>query len=245
METWSPPFSRAAAAIFIGVCFAGAQNPPGIRPRPTPADYAASQQSKSAIYAASIVPADEVKHIFAVDISKTYVVFEVACYPSQKGTVTLSPDDFLIKTAKNPEFVHSADAVTVASVIQEKNAPSPPSARSTDIYTEANIGYESTTDPYTGRRVHGTYTDTNVGIGNGPNDPYAYPPRPGSSPQDRMILEDQLAWKALPAGTFTAPVAGFLYFPASSLKKSNGRYELQYLSDPSAKVRLQIISKNR
>ncbi len=227
----------------VGSSLVLAQNPPGLHPRSTPADYAVSQQLKTGTYAASLVPADQVKHIFAVDISKTYVVFEVACYPSQMGIANLDPDDFLIKVGATGEFVHPADSITVASVIQEKNTPKPPSRSDTNVYSQVGVGYESTTDPYTGRRIHGTYTEAGVGVAKG-GPPPPYDPAPGSLPQDRALLEQQLAQKALPPGNFTTPVAGFLYFPADSLKKkSNGSYELEYLSDASGKVHLVVPSK--
>jgi hypothetical protein len=60
-----------------------------------------------------------------------------------------------------------------------------------------------------------------------------------------MTLQQQLAQRAFPSGTFGAPVAGFLYFPAKEVKKKNGAYELDYLGDVSAKVRLQVPAKAR
>ncbi len=238
--------SIAAVAILTASSLAIAQNAAGLHPRPTPADYATSRQSKLATYAASVIPADQVRHLFAVDISKTYVVLEVACYPGQPGAVTLDPTDFLIKTVKTGEFVRPADSVTVAAVMQDKNTPRPPTIRTTQVYTEASIGYESGTDPVTGRREHGTYTEGGVGVGNGPNaPPYPGPPPPGATPQDRMLLEQQLGERALPPGPVNAPVAGYLYFPLNSLKKSNGSYALQYLADGSGKVQLQVPLKSR
>jgi len=59
-----------------------------------------------------------------------------------------------------------------------------------------------------------------------------------------MTLEQQLAQRAFPSGTFNAPVAGFLYFPSKEMKKKNGVYELEYLSDPSGKIRLQVPVKS-
>ncbi len=241
-RTW-----MAGAAAVIGCSFASAQAPAGIHPRATAADYATSQTSKIGTFAVSVIPADQVKHIFAVDISKTYVVFEVALYPSQSAAANLDPTSFLIKIAKNSEFVRPVDAVTIASVMQDKNTPRPPSVRSPQVYTEAGVGYESGTDPYTGRREHGTYTEAGAGVGTGPVDPYSYPsyPPPGASPRDRMILERQLTDKALPAGNFAAPVAGFLYFQTNSLKKSNGKYELEYLGGAFGDTRLEVPAKTR
>jgi hypothetical protein len=198
------------------------QAPYGIHPRSSPTEYAVSLQTPSGTYAASLVPSDEVKRLFAVDISKTYIVLEVACYPPA-GPVQISPEDFLIKSGTNSsEFTHPADAVTVASV---------------------EVGYESGIDPVTGRRVHGTYTGVGTGVEVGPDNAPPPPPRPGSTSYDRMTLEQQLAQRALPDGTFNAPVAGFLYFPAKEVKKKNGVYELEYLASGSSPVRLQVPTK--
>ena len=236
---------KVAVCIVAGAFVASAQAITGVHPRARASDYDASQQHGTVTYAASVLSADQVKHIFATDISKSYLVFEVACYPSQSSQIRTDAGDFLIKAGKDSEFVHAADAVTVASVIQQKNSPRPPSNNGSAVYTSANVGYESGTDPYTGRRVHGVYTGAGVGVG--PADPGPpFPMPPGSTPQDRMTLESQLSDKALPQGSFSEPVAGFLYFPVKAIKKkSNGAYQMNYLGDPSGKVQLRIPVKNR
>jgi hypothetical protein len=61
----------------------------GIRARSTAADYAASGYLEGVTYAASQVSPDQVKHIFASDISKSYLVFEVAVYPSQQANAQI------------------------------------------------------------------------------------------------------------------------------------------------------------
>jgi hypothetical protein len=237
------PLKLAVCAI-VGTCVAAAQANTGVHPRATPGDYDAAQQGKTVTYAASVLSADQVKHIFSIDISKSYLVFEVACYPLRSGQTSVDPDDFLIRAGKKSEFVHPADAVTVASVIQQKNTPRPASNGSA-VYTSANVGYESGTDPYTGRRVHGVYSGAGVGVGP-PDSAPPLPPSPGSTPQDRAILESQLSDKALPQGSFTAPVAGFLYFTLKAIKKkSSGIYELDYLGGASGKVQLQVPVKSR
>lgn len=244
--SWST-LVKAAVCIGVGAIISTAQSTSsGVHPRSAPSDYSAVQRTGTGTYAASLLSPNQVKDLFAVDISKTYMVFEVACYPTSTGMATIHPDDFLIKTGKNSEFVHPADAVTVASVIQRKNAPPPPSNKDSEIYTSANIGYESGTDPYTGRRVHSVYTGAGVGVGPAqPGDPYPMP-RAGGTSRDRAILESQLADKALPEGSFSKPVAGFVYFPAKEIrKKANGRYDLEYLSDSSGKVQLQVSAKSR
>jgi len=239
-----------SATVLISI--ASAQTPvTGVRARATPADYAVSQESNHATYAASLIPAEQVKHLFPIDISKIYLVFEVACYPSQSGPVALNPvavnpRDFLIKSASHSEFVHPTDALTIAAFIQDKRTPPSLPGRGPQVTTEVGVGYESGRDPYTGQRVHGTYTEAGVGVTNNPG-PDMYPPRPrpGSSPQDRQALENELSDKSLPQGTFTAPVAGFLYFAAEPLRKSKETYDLQHLDGSAGKVDLMVPAKQK
>jgi hypothetical protein len=202
--------------------------PRGVPARAAASEYATHVQIDGITYTASLVPADEVKHIFAFDITKTYVVFEVGIYPGG-ARVQLDPDGFVVRLPQTGDVAHRADSVTVASVIQQKNLPKPPSKMG-PVVASTEVGYESGTDPYTGRRVHGTYTASQVGVGMG-NDPGppAYP-SPGGYPQDRQLLERQLWEKSLPGGSIQHPTAGYLYFPASLLKKKvNGLYQLEYL----------------
>lgn len=238
------PTTILAGAFLLS---AQVQTPYGVHPRPSPAGYAVLQTTPSATFAASLVPRDEVKRLFSVDISKSYAVVEVGIYPSQSGAIQIAADDFLIKTgASGSEYTHPADAVTVASVIQDKNTPRPLSRNSPTVVTTAGVGYESGTDPYTGRRVHGVYTEAGTGVAMG--GPDTFPPGPppkGSTDYDRMTLQQQLAQRALPNGSFSAPVAGFLYFPAKEMKKKNGVYELDYLTGGNGTVRLNIPAKTR
>ncbi|MDQ2840589.1 MAG: hypothetical protein M3Y72_06040, partial [Acidobacteriota bacterium] len=208
---------------------AQARQPHGLPARASANDYAAHVQVGDVTYAASLLSPDQVKHTFAFDVSKMYLVFEVAVYPGGSSTapVPLDPKGFVIGVGRG-DVVHRADAVTVASVIQQKNLPKP-SSREGSVVASTEVGYESGTDPYTGRRVHGTYTDTQVGVGTGrDNGPTAYP-RSGGYPQDRQLLEDQLWDKSLPENKILRATAGYIYFPISLLKKQpNGLYTLEY-----------------
>ena len=245
----SPALFLIAAQIVSGQT----RQPQGVPARSAPTDYAAHVEVGGVNYAASLLSADEVKHSFAFDISKTYVVFEVAVYPAttQKAPASLDPEGFVVQTSASGDVAHRADSVTVASVIQQKNLPPLPSSPKPAVAVSTEVGYESGRDPYTGQRVHGTYTDTQVAVGKD-NRPPNYP-QPGGYPQDRELLEAQLWEKSLPEGKLTRPAAGYLYFPASLLKKRpGGIYRLEYLgsadqeaagSAPLEKAELQIPSK--
>ena len=224
-------YALPAVLLAAGQIVSGqARQPHGVPARSTPADYMAHVQVGGVTYAASLLSPDELKHTFAFDISKTYVVFEVAVYPeaAQKAPVLLDPEGFVVQTSSNGDVAHRADAATVASVIQQKNLPTPPSRPRSAVTASTEVGYESGRDPYTGQKVHGTYTDTQVAVGRDDGPPDL--PKPGGYPQDRELLTDQLWEKSLPQVKLERPTAGYLYFPASLLKKQpNGIYKLEYL----------------
>ena len=225
-------FLTSAVAIWLCTGILSAQQAPpqpkGVPARSNPADYTAHLSVGGVTYAAALVPANQVKHAFAFDISKSYVVFEVAVYPQAPSHVDLDPDGFVLRSSPTGDPVRASDNVTVASEIQQKNLPPPPSNRPA-VTASTAIGYESGTDPYTGQRYHGTYTASQVAIDNRDNFPPA-PPSPGGYPQDRALLEYQLWDKSLPQARIDRPTAGYLYFPSSLLKKKgNGEYELEYL----------------
>ncbi len=249
--------AAGGAFLVLSASAAWAQQAPprahGVPVRATPGDYPVHLQLNGVTYAASVVPATEVKHIFAFDLTKTYVVFEVALYPDAGSHVQLDPGGFVVRIPRTGDIAHNADSVTVASVIQQENIPKPPS-RVGPVVASTEVGYESGTDPYTGRRVHGTYTATEVGVaaGDGPGPPRY--PSPGGYPQDRALLESQLWDKSLPEGDIRRPTAGYLYFPVSLLKKkSDNVYQLQYLgpqdqpqlANAPAKIELSVPAKSR
>ncbi len=139
-----------AGAVFLTICSLAfsQQQPRGVRARSSPGDYAAQVTVAGITYAASLLPADEVKHLFAFDISKTYVVFEVAVFPRTISDFVLNADSFVVRSIQTGDPVRRADSATVASVIQQKNAPPPNGS----VIASAEIGYESGRDPVTGRR---------------------------------------------------------------------------------------------
>jgi hypothetical protein len=210
-----------------------AQQTSGITARGRPEDYPVHVSAGGRIYAASLLSNDQVKHIFATNISGKYLVFEVACYPGSGTAMDIHADSFLAE-GREKDIVRPADAMTVAARMQHKSTPPQLPSEIGNVQTEANIGYESGTDPYTGRRVHSTYEEVGVGVGNGPN------PRASTVPpdwaQDMEVLQRQLEDRALPSGRFAHPVAGYLYFPVALLKKpGKDGYHLKYDGDDADK----------
>lgn len=229
-------------AILASGVLLGQQQPSGVTARSKPEDYSVHVSAGGKTYAASLLSSDQVKHIFATDISKKYLVFEVACYPESGGAMDIHADSF-ITDGRDKDMVRPADAMTVAARMQQKPAPKLPSEMG-DVQTEANVGYESGTDPYTGRRVHSTYEGVGVGVGNGGPDR-----RPSVDPpdwaHDMETLQRQLEDRALPSGKFAHPIAGYLYYPAALVKKpGKDGYRLKYDGDISESAVLNLPAKN-
>ena len=236
--------SRASIALLFSPVLLLAQGANrGIAPRSAPGDYPAHSAAGGVTFAAAVVPTAQVKKLFAFDISKDYVVFEVASYPGSGNMSQLTADQFLVRPAKATDPVRPSDPTTVASDIQQKHIPRRGSGSGPTVVAGTEVGYESGRDPYTGQRVHGTYTSTGVGVGVGGDPGPPRMPSPGGYPQDRELLENQLWDKMLPDGQFDRPVAGYLYFPSSLLKrKASPGYELEYLGG-NDKVKLTLPAK--
>ncbi len=249
--------ARCVAVLALGALYLCAQeeaSPKGVHPRATPDDYAVEAQGKGAAYAASLVPVEQAKQLFAFDITGKFLVFEVAYFPKDNQWATLDTDDFVIKRGGKGDLSHVADATAVASAIQRESAPKHPESLGTSdthVSTEAHVGYESGRNPVTGQPVHGTYSGAGVGVEQGGPPAPPASPRPGASSEDRKMLETQLRDRQLPSGKFDHAVAGYLYFPKATVKKDgSGNYVLEHLGETnsagvSETVDLVIPAKNR
>jgi hypothetical protein len=209
----------------------------GIRPRPAASDYPAQEQKDGFAVGASVVPRHEVKNLFATNL-KDYVVVEVSVYPEQGKPVDLSPRDFALRIGSDSDIIRPANPRAIAGVIQKKNAPPPSKASDITVYPTATIGYESGGyDPvYGGQRRGGWVTSTGVGVGVGGGQ--QGPPPPRSTDRDRDVMKQELEEQALPPGSVTKPVAGYLYFALPEAKqKKGGAYELNYYG-ASGKMRI-------
>ncbi len=223
----------------------------GVHPRATPDDYETKVQGRQAAYAASVIPAQQAKQMFSADITGKYLIFEIACFPKETDSAQLDTDDFVIRSGTKGDTAHTADPSAIASAILKEPAAHEVGSLGGDTHvsTEAEIGHESGRDPVTGRPVSGTYTGGGVAVEHG-RDSMPDPVRSGPTSEDRKELESQLRNHQLPAGKFTHPVAGYLYFPKSLAKKdSAGNYVLEHLgetdSGSSEKLELVLPAKKR
>ncbi len=213
----------------------------GLRPRGNVSDYPAHASVAGVAIGASVVPPDQVRKLFATDLNRAgYIVIEVAVYPSTEKGVDVTAGDFMMRTDADTT-VRAATPDAIAGMVEDAKNPPPASSgggRDITLYPTADIGYESGVDPITGRRVSGVYRGAGVGVGVGGNQGGAPPPPSGVSGRDRETMERELSDKALPEGTATRPVAGYLYFPRPAKKKS-GPVELTWYA-PSGTVKVPL-----
>ena len=157
----------------------------------------------------------------------------MACFPNPNSTSQVDVGDFVVKGNKGA-LTHESEAATVAADVQRENTPKPRIGNgNTTVVTDASIGYSSGTDPYTGRKVSGVSTSAEVGVEHGADrPPYADPP---GVYVDRDLLQSQLQARTLPTGKFDHPVAGYLYFLKSQVKKdASGNIVLEHMGDTGA-----------
>jgi len=220
------PFLTAALTAALAILASAGDT--GTRPRPSSADYPVSRPVKSATIGAVLVAPDQVKRIFPAEVSKKYVVVEVAIYPQVGEVVDIKSLDFGLKFGAGVVRYPSTPQ-DVASVWREKSDPL--AGHGVDVTTESGVGYGTGTDPTTGQRTRGwsTYEGVGVGVGRPSNAPPPSPP--GYNPD---VIEAVAREKALPEGKAGDAVAGYLYFPLPSKKHKSDVLELRYTKDGSS-----------
>jgi hypothetical protein len=245
---------RQAALLFLmpsALLLAGS---PGIRPRADANSYPAHQQQPDYAVGAVLIPPDQAKKMFKLDMNHAgYLVVEVGIYPAPGKDVDLYPSDFTLSAGTSLTAIRPVSADTVADVVAGKQDP--PRARTPgDINTSvgASVGHVSYPDPVTGRRTSGTVTETNAGVGVGGPAPMPcrgydcdnYPQYPAPNPQPSSgqysnTVSQDLWEKGLPDGKTPRAVAGYLYFPKPSKKIKDAALELHY-ENADTKVRLPL-----
>ena len=239
------PLVLAAAAM----SFAG----DGMRPRGAATDYPAHEATPDLTIAAAIIPADQLRKQFSVDVDRLgYIVVEIAVYPEKP--VTLSIADFMLRSGES-STARPVSAESLATILDDRpHGPGQPRGRGPNVDVSETIGVETGTyDPNTGRKGTNVYTGSGVGVGNGryPNDPRYDPndprntrgPMPDNPPPhrsvDRATMEEEFDRKALPETRITEPIAGYLYFPKPSGKSKKAPIEITYYGADS-KIKLTV-----
>jgi hypothetical protein len=214
------PMRMLVALCFAALAFAGEN---GVPPRRNASEYPAHQLGKAganpASIGAAIVPPDQVRKLFSSEISRDFIVVEVAMYPADGGSFEADRFDFGLKMGDRVAHAESPAGVAMPDANRgpDMRGPDP----KINVEHEVGVVYSRTNDPYYGKR-------SGVGVYEGTTVSNAPPPRSAPTPSsaDPRAMEEKLRDKALPEGPTARPVAGYLYFPAK--KRKGDALELQY-----------------
>jgi hypothetical protein len=191
----------------------------GTVPRAEASRYPANAQQGQLSIGAQLLNAEQIRRAFATELSRDFLVVEVAVFPGTGGSCDVSRSAFAIRAAGSDSASRPMNPRNVAATAQRRASE----GREVEVYPQVGIGYDSgrTYDPVTGqeRRGGGVYTSAGVGVGVGPRGS-------ASTEKDREVMELELTEKGLPEGSTKNAVAGYLYFPFSEKKKSDS-YQLE------------------
>ena len=215
---------------------------PGIRPRADAQSYPAHQEQADYSIGAVLVPSEQVKKMFKLDLNHAgYVVVEVGVFPAAGKDVDLYPSDFTLSVGDKSAALRPVSADTVAELVAGRpDRPRTTSPGDVNTSIGASVGHVSYPDPVTGRQRSGTITETDAGVGVGgpaPRPCRGYdcdstgPVPPSSQPspvQTANAISQDLWEKSLPDGKTVHPVAGYLYFPKPAKKSKDAAWELRY-----------------
>src|SRR5947209_10475590 len=139
----------------------------GIRPRASASDYPSHQNGEGVTLAAAVVPSEQVKKLFATDLSKLgYMVVEIAVYPDPDKNLEIAARDFMLRVTPEGTTIRAVKASVIAGQLHKgKDTPSIPPQLPGNTQVHGTVGYES--GSYNGRRAGGVYTEAGVGVGVG------------------------------------------------------------------------------
>jgi hypothetical protein len=235
--------------IFAVVLLAGA---PGIRPRADANSYPAHQEQADFSIGAVVIPPQQAKKMFKLDLSHAgYVVVEVGIFPAAGKDVDLYPSDFTLSVGEKSTALRPVSADTIAEVLVKADPPRPSGPLDVNTSAGVSVGHGTYTDPVTGRRTSGTITETDAGVGVGGPAPRpcrgfncdsTTPVPPASQPssvQTANSVAQDLWEKSLPDGKTAHAVAGYLYFPKPARAGKDADWELRY-ENADGKTRLPL-----
>lgn len=180
-----------------------------VTPRADVTQYPHQAVGKEVELGAEVLDHRAVSQRFTTDLNRGYLVIELGVFP--KGTsLGLRLGDFILKF-QGGTTMRAGSPKAVSRVLKE----SAPTETSVTVVPEVGVSYEAGTgtppeypdydpsDQRYPRRGLGTRVGIGIGISND---------QPGSTEQDRQVMEIELKEKGLPEGPTSAPVAGYLYF---------------------------------
>ena len=210
-------------ACIFGVATIAHASDPGVPPRAASTGYPVHGPAESATIAAAIMPPNQVSKMFPPDISKDYVVVEVAIYPENGVPFDAHSADFSLRVGQR---IGRADSPIDVAPWPDRRVPAIRSP--VDVTAQVGVIHESENDPAYGRQ-RGTATYTGIAVSSPGHD--NLPPPPPDPRVDTRIVQDKAQRMALPEGDTKVAIAGYLYFPQYAKRKKSDEIELRYAKD--------------
>ena len=211
------------SALLVTISTLALAAPKGTAPRSDAESYPAHVRQSGIALGARMLAASEVRKTFVSDVNRCCLVVELAIYPGKNQSFDVSLNDIALQAKDSQAAAKPSSSQVVAASLQKKARDQ----RDVTVSPSAGIGYGTgpVYDPvYGSQRGRGVYTTTGVGVGVGVG---GDDNQPGSSDKDRGVMETELSEKALPEGSASSPVAGYLYFSLPRNKKTS--YQLHYM----------------
>ena len=204
--------------LAAGLCWlaaVAADTSKGTAPRAAADDYPAHAQQNGVAIGASVLSVQDTRRAFTSDLNRCCMVVEVALFPAKDAALKVSLDDFVQRVVGTDDVTRPANAEIVAGRLQRQTETAPP-PHPPEAHGSAGVTYG------TGPNGHSVTTDASVGVGLGGPQPS---PR-AESDAARKAIEHELSAKALPEGSASSPVAGYVYF--STERRKRFTYQLEY-----------------
>ena len=207
-----------AGSLILSLVLSAANT--GVPPRGAATDYPAHGPADTTTIAAGMVPANQVAKMFSPEISKQYIVVEVAIYPGNGVPFDVESSDFALRVGQH---VGRAD--------QPLDGAPWPEARGSvrlpvDVTAETGVIYQRSNDPVYGRQ-QGVGTYSGVGV-SAPGQNVPPPPDPKVDPR---VMYDKVRRSSLAEGDTKTVIAGYLYFPQYAKRRKSDAIELKYTKD--------------
>ena len=193
----------------------------GVPPRDASTDYPAHGPADAATIAADIIPANQVAKMFSSEISKQYIVVEVAIYPESGVPFDVELSDFALRVGQR---VGRADRPIDVAPWPERRDSARDCPWTLPPKPESSISAAAIRLWASAQGV-GTYTGVAVSPA-GQNAPP--PPNPKVDPQ---VVYDKVRRSALAEGATKTAIAGYLYFPQYAKRRKSDAIELKYARD--------------
>ena len=192
----------------------------GVPPRGGASDYPVHGAADAATIAADIIPPNQVAKMFSPEISKQYIIVEVAIYPGNSAPFDVESTDFALRVGQH---VGRADRpIDVAPWAERRDTARLP----VDVTTETGVIYQRSSDPVYGHQQSvGTYTGVGV------SQPGQNVPSPPNPKVDPRVIYEKVRRSALAEGDTKTVLAGYLYFPQYAKRRKSDAIELKYAKD--------------